>query len=140
MIAKLVCATGCFALLLLSGCGQSGPERVNISGTLSYKGKPVEDGALELIPTGGGPMQPVSVKDGKFTSTGEYGVLVGDYKVVFHGYAKRANKNPEQGGADIPEMQPQIEILPKNYSSEASKETMSLKKGMGSAEFTYDLK
>lgn len=140
MVAKLASATGLFALLLLSGCGPSGPERIDISGTVSYKGKPVEDGALELIPTGGGPMQPVSVKDGKFTATGEYGVLVGDYKVVFHSYAVRANKNPEQAGGDFPSMQPQIEVLPKNYSSEASTETMSLKKGMGSAEFTYDLK
>lgn len=131
---------GLFAVLLLSGCGSSGPEQVNVTGTLNYKGKPVEEGALELVPTSGGPMQPISVKDGKFSATGEYGVIVGDYKVIFHAYDVRANKNPEQAGGDIPEMRPKVELLPKNYSSEASTETLSLKSGEGSKTLTFDLK
>ena len=59
MIAKLsiVSFIACMMAVLLAGCGSSGPERVNVSGTVSYKGKPIEDGAIELIPTGGGPMQ-----------------------------------------------------------------------------------
>jgi hypothetical protein len=75
----------CFAVLL-TGCGPDGPERVNLTGTLNYKGKPVVDGALELIPTGGGPMQPISVKDGAFSAKGQHGVIVGKYQVIFHSY------------------------------------------------------
>ena len=107
---------GLFAVLLVSGCGSSGPEQVNVTGTLNFKGKPVEEGALELVPKGGGPMQPVPVKGGKFSATGEYGVNVGDYKVIFHSYDVRVNKNSEQAGADIPEMRPKIELLPKKFA------------------------
>ena len=131
---------GLFAVLLVSGCGSSGPEQVNVTGTLNFKGKPVEEGALELVPKGGGPMQPVPVKGGKFSATGEYGVNVGDYKVIFHSYDVRVNKNSEQAGADIPEMRPKIELLPQNYSSEASTETLSLKSGEGSKTVAFDLK
>ena len=93
-----------------------------------------------LTALGGGPMQPVSVNGGKFSAKGEYGVIVGDYKVIFHAYTLRASKSSEQAGADIPEMQSRTEQLPKNYSTQASTEELNLKSGMGSTDVKFDLK
>lgn len=141
MVVRQCCASVCVCtFMLLSGCGSSGPERVNVTGTVTFKGEPIENGAIEFIPTGGGPMQPVTVTAGKFSAKGEQGVIVGEYKLVFHAYNLKASKNPEQDGAMIPEMMSRSEQLPKQFSTEACKETASLKKGMGSADLKFDLK
>jgi len=140
---------GMFAILLLTGCGRSGPERVDVTGTFSYDGKPVAEGALELIPKPGtnAPAQPITVRDGKFSAKGEYGVLVGDYQVIFHSYkvgAVTSSEQKDESGkvADdvLPAFRPNIELLPKKYSTEQSTETLSLKSGDGSKTVAYDLK
>jgi len=131
------------ATAFFAGCGPGGPERVDVTGTFKYAGKDVEDGALELIPVTSGAMQPISVNDGKFSATGQYGVLVGDYKVVFHAYKRRGYTSKEQEGGDGPpilEMMSRVELLPPKYSTEASTETLNLKTGQGSVSLQYDLK
>ena len=38
------------AAALFSGCSDKGPERVIVSGTVTYKGKPVSDGTILFTP------------------------------------------------------------------------------------------
>lgn len=71
------------ALLLLVGCRSRSP-RCDLSGTITYKGQPVNGASLTLIPTGGKGQEvlvPVG-QDGTFNSAD---VPVGDYKVVVEG-------------------------------------------------------
>lgn len=79
----------CTALstLCLVGCGQDGPVRYSLSGTVSMPdGKPVPAGEVSLEPDGTagnqGPATMVQIRDGKFTSPSDQGVVGGKYIVT----------------------------------------------------------
>ena len=68
-------------LLLLAGCGPRRPNSGTVTGTITYKGQPVNAGALTLYATaaeGGTLLVPVT-EDGTFGTTD---VPPGEYKVV----------------------------------------------------------
>ncbi len=55
--------------IALSGCGQGdGFERVVVSGTVTYQGKPVEDGTIEFIPdtTSQAPVSEALIQQGNY--------------------------------------------------------------------------
>jgi hypothetical protein len=73
---------GLLVLPLVSGCGNRGPVRHEITGTVTYKGEPVEEGVIDFEPQDG-----QASKDGASIIKGEYripkdkGLLPGKYKV-----------------------------------------------------------
>jgi hypothetical protein len=75
-------------LLLLVGCGGKGSKTGVVTGTITYKGQPVNGAALFLHPPGGGDpiLIPVS-QEGTFSSSD---VPPGEYKVVVQGTAGAA--------------------------------------------------
>lgn len=59
------------AILSCSGCSsepRKNPDPVDVTGTVTYKGKPLTDVVLNLQPTGGGHPVAATVLDGKFKS------------------------------------------------------------------------
>ncbi|HEY1187285.1 MAG TPA: hypothetical protein VGE74_06485, partial [Gemmata sp.] len=57
------------AAVALVGCSDE-PQFVDVSGTVSYEGKPVEDGAVTFVPTDGkGQTAGGTIKDGHYTAT-----------------------------------------------------------------------
>lgn len=80
-LATMMVLTGLF----LCGCGKAGPEPSEISGTVTFDGKPIIYGQLELVPDTekqmSGPAGNVDIVDGKFDSRlGGRGVYLGSYK------------------------------------------------------------
>lgn len=78
------------AVLLLAGC-ESKPATTEISGTVTFKGKPIPAGDVAFTPDvsiPNGQMQMYMVKDGKYSSadTPDSGLLPGKYKVRIAGY------------------------------------------------------
>ncbi len=66
------------AVAALVGCGDS-VKTADVSGTVTYDGKPVEEGAISFVPADGkGPSGGGTIKDGKYTATK---VPVGNAKV-----------------------------------------------------------
>jgi hypothetical protein len=60
-------------VLVLSGCGgDSGPQRYNVSGSVTFDGKPVPAGSVLFEPDrskgNSGPAAAVKIKDGKYDS------------------------------------------------------------------------
>ncbi len=142
MIARVRTSLVLAAMLLLAGCGPAGPEKVDVDGTLSFNGEPVKNGAIQLIPIVSGPMQPITVRDGKFQARGDYAVLCGEYQLVFHSWELVMPKNSELEGDDpdpIPEMMQRIEKLPKKYSTEECEEKLFLKPGSGAVTLNFNL-
>ena len=72
---------------LLVGCGSDGPSVVQVKGTVSYKGKPMDKIAVVFTPNGAGMMATGLTNDkGEFTlqtSKPGDGAMVGEYKVSF---------------------------------------------------------
>jgi hypothetical protein len=77
------------AVLAISGCGGDKLGRHAVSGTITFKGKPVPKGFVRLIPDsskgtrgpgGGGP-----IKNGKFHAPANKGVVAGAYLIEIDG-------------------------------------------------------
>jgi hypothetical protein len=73
------------ALVLLAGCGPKRAPAGVLSGTIKYKGQPVNGAAILLYPNSGGPefLIPVT-QEGDFRTSD---VPLGEYKVVVQGAA-----------------------------------------------------
>jgi hypothetical protein len=90
-IRLLVLLTSIVTLAAITGCGGSGgPSLVQISGTVSFKGKPVPAGYISFMPpVGVGSICVVQIKDGKFDSNemvGKKGVHPGANTVRIAGF------------------------------------------------------
>ncbi|MCG8587262.1 MAG: hypothetical protein MI757_21365 [Pirellulales bacterium] len=78
----------CVALVASLGCGNGGPQRVEVSGTVTYEGDPVEDGTIRFLPTAESrvPSAGGYIRDGRYEITAKGGVPVGTHTVRIEGY------------------------------------------------------
>jgi hypothetical protein len=70
--------------LAIPGCGDSGPTIVPVSGTMTFKGKPVANALVTFMPEHGRPSSAQTDDEGRFTLSYDReheGVLVGKHKV-----------------------------------------------------------
>ncbi len=76
--------------VMMLGCSESGPERYKLSGSVTYGGKPVPAGNITFDPDSSqgnsGPGSVVEIKDGRYSSEPDQGILGGAYVVVVNGY------------------------------------------------------
>ena len=83
--ARLIGGAALTALIVLAGCGDSGPEIVPVSGTVTIDGKPLTYGQIQVLPSGWRPAHGKIEADGRFTLTttesGD-GCVVGTHPVV----------------------------------------------------------
>jgi hypothetical protein len=72
---------------LAAGCGNK-LERQAVSGTVTYKGKPITRGTVTFAPAGGaGPTQvSAPIEDGKFSIAKDAGPIAGKYVVRFEAF------------------------------------------------------
>jgi hypothetical protein len=74
-------------LLALAGCGSDDyPEMARVTGTVTYKGKPVSNIMVNFMPTAGRPSWGKTDADGKFEmiyDADRKGVKMGHHKVYF---------------------------------------------------------
>ena len=79
------------ALALLAGCGgQSGPPRFDLSGTVTYDGKPVPAGYIVFEPEtaagNSGPGSQADIRDGKYSTLPGRGTIGGPHLVRIFGF------------------------------------------------------
>jgi hypothetical protein len=133
----IIClAIGCTAAVP-SGCRRDGPERVKLSGTVTYRGEPVKTGQLRFIPTKGteGPTEGAMIVDGQYQAIGKGGVPVGTYTVTILAWNRRAPRrdrpSPEEASGRPNDGAPRQQLLPAKYNSQSQLE-ITLKPGSGS--------
>ncbi|MCE3017564.1 MAG: hypothetical protein ACK56W_00475 [Pirellula sp.] len=91
----------CCVTLFVSGC-DSKPPMAQISGTVTFKGKPIPAGNVMFTPDvnlSGGQIRMFNVKDGAYDSTKDPspGLLPGKYEVTIQGYDGKQIPNFFQG-------------------------------------------
>ena len=97
---------------LVAGCAGEAAWG-DVSGTVTYDGTPVEDGAISFIPIDGkGQGGGGTIKDGKYTATK---VSVANMKVQLSG-TKVVGKKKVYDTPDSPVMSLTAEVLPPKYS------------------------
>jgi hypothetical protein len=81
-------------MALLVGCGPKRPKIGAIEGTITYKGRPVNDASLTLYPTGGSASDSITIgsdREGKFRIAD---VPPGNYKMTVQGTEGSTEANP----------------------------------------------
>ncbi len=104
--------------LMGAGCGPSGPELREVTGTVTVNGKPVTGAVLTFVPVAGGsPSYGATDREGKyrlaFTDT-KFGAMVGEHEVEIAANKISASERAEMKaqGMEVPEQQVTI---PKKY-------------------------
>ena len=132
--AYLVMAVGCaLASALLGGCGDSGPQRVPVSGSVTYNGAPVSEGVIRFTPGKDSqmPMTAAAIKDGTYKADLRGGVPVGIHTVGIEAY-RMADKSNTQMLRGVP---PRIQYLPDRYNTNSE---LQITIESGSREITKD--
>jgi hypothetical protein len=120
-------------LLYVAGCGGSG-GRLAVSGTVTYKGVPVEQGSIAFIPTAGKGAYGASIFKGTFAIPADRGLEPGTYKVMISSTVVEGKPPLEPGGPDGP--QPK-ELIPAKYNSQTTL-TREIKAGQAKLAFNLD--
>ncbi len=129
---------GLAAVVTLAGCGEADPySRQAVSGTVSYKGKPLPYGQIEFHPTAGQktPLT-LEVKDGKFAADKVRGLSAGAYQVRISGFEGPLPKPSETEAGKLEGPMPKAILLDKYNAS--SKLTAEIKSG-DKNELKFDL-
>jgi hypothetical protein len=117
-------------LPLLVGCGRGSElQREAVSGTVTYQGKPIPDGAITFVPLKGtqGPGAGALIRDGKYTVVAGGGVPVGTYRVEMQ--ALREVVRPQKRPGPQLDMAPKEPYLPEQYNTKSTMEVTIDAKG-----------
>jgi hypothetical protein len=78
------------ALVTLAGCGDGGPARFEVSGKVTYDGKPVPAGFIVFIPEdakgNSGPATTAGIEDGQFRTLPGKGTIGGPHIAAVYGF------------------------------------------------------
>ena len=99
----------------LAGCGGSGIDRVEVSGTVTFDGKPLEQGSIEFQPIAAGPSAGGKIAGGEFTIAEDQGPSPGSYRVEIRSYQPTGRKVPDP---DFPGKMEEEKrnVVPKRYN------------------------
>jgi hypothetical protein len=114
-------ATAAIALLRGPGCGgdPSKPKLAKVSGTVTYKGKPVTKGLVSFVPATGPGTQTGQSATGELNSSGQFtlttfdngdGAVIGEHIVMVQ--SREEDPAIEGGGMPIPDAKGNLNIKP----------------------------
>lgn len=133
----LCSVVGVLGLVALAGCGGGdGFDRQAVSGTVTYKGKPIVFGSIDFSPQSGQntPLN-LEIKDGKFAAEKSRGLSAGKYLVRIIGY-----DGPPPPPTDIPGQTSgplQKVITPEKYGAKSDR-TVDIQGGKNELKFDLD--
>jgi hypothetical protein len=119
------------------GCGK-GTDRLKVSGTVTYKGRPLDQGRIEFEPTFTGPTAFASgapIADGAFTIPAGGGLAPGTYRVRIYSSDRVSPKGPVLPGSEGP---PPKERLAAKYNTETKLTAEVTAAGPNTFAFTVD--
>jgi hypothetical protein len=124
-----------FSTLAVLGCN-SGPETGEVSGTVTFKGQPVKEGALTFMKQGGngGNYEADIRPDGKFAVVGR--VEVGEYKIEVRPLMELKDTDPGKTPKSMVEKN--VPDVPRKYRQQGTtplKETVK----RGKNDFKFDM-
>ncbi len=124
------------------GCGDGGPERAVVSGTVTYQGQPLPKGTIRFLPAKDNkvPMSGAMIVEGKYKADKRGGVPIGTHRVVIEAIRPQRRNNMPGGAQANPGggLVPQEQYLPAKYNTQ-SQLRITLEPGTGSVEKNFEL-
>lgn len=103
------------ALLPLAGCEKANARKA-VSGTVAFKGVPLDTGSIAFLsPIDGMQLGGAAIKDGKFQMPAEMGLEPGTYKVSISSPKGVGERTPEQ--IEVGASAPGKEQIPAEYNT-----------------------
>jgi hypothetical protein len=138
------CTGWALAAALFGGChGDRGPERVVVSGTVTYNGKPVAVGKIRFVAgsTSSVPISAAEIADGKYAADTHGGVAVGTYKVQIEAFRRIGNhaQSDERLPPGIKDRSPYEQYLPAKYNT-STKLEIAIPSGSRTITKDFDLR
>jgi len=95
---------------LTAGCGHSGPERYEVSGSVSFAGEKVAEGAVAFVPIGDtkGPKVGGNIQQGQYHIERSGGPVAGRHRVEIT-CIRKTGRQIDAGGRKIEQM---VNVLP----------------------------
>jgi len=108
-----------FTATIFVGCRRdSGPERVVVSGAITYRGRPVSVGSIRFVPEGVSlPSAAANIVEGKYRADNKGGVPVGTHKIQIEGYDRGGPKSAA-GGPPVSKARGR-QFVPSRYNTES---------------------
>ena len=122
----------CFAFLfVLAGCRRS-DGLINISGAVSYDGKPIQQGTIQFVPAPGesSPLAAAKIVDGKYSVKAK----CGPKKVEIQGFNVVGRERFLGTGPEVDTLK---QVLPSCYNSK-SELTCEIKSGVHTYDFALE--
>jgi hypothetical protein len=126
-----------FAGLLLAGCGRSGPERYEVSGSVIFAGEKIAEGAVTFTPIGDtkGPRVGANIQQGQYHIDRSGGPVAGRHRVEIT-CIRKTGRQIKMGQQTVDQTD---NIIPTKYSGEASELVADIQPGSKNV-FDFDLK
>ena len=120
-------ALGLFLVTILIGCADPTGGREAVSGDITFKGKPLDQGTIQFHPADGqDTMSGGPITDGKYAVAKKDGLKPGKYKVVISSGDPKVHAPPDElPGAPFPVAK---ERIPKEYNTQ-TKQVVEVKAG-----------
>jgi hypothetical protein len=118
---RTACVLVLICMLVPLGCGPS-LRRESVSGTVTYKKKPIVIGSVTFvpIPETGQTFANAEIRDGKFSLSAADGPVAGKYRLRFVGYDKIVQGPLVPGEGPTPE--PPKEVVPVKHGAKSTYE------------------
>jgi hypothetical protein len=122
---------------LLSGCDSS-PKRQEVTGTVIFRGQPLDEGIIDFEPMDGqGSKSGASILNGEYHIPQEKGLFPGRYKVsIVAGDGVKTSGNAEPSGRLPPGVTPGKERIPPEYNVRSNVIREIKKDGPNQIDFT----
>jgi hypothetical protein len=126
-------------LIFAAGCGPTGPTRAEVSGTVTYNGQPVEQGAISFFPAPGvvGPEAGGEIKNGKYFIPRKTGPVVGKNRVELRSFQKSGRRIQDPTAPPGTLTDEITNIFPPEFSSQSTL-TKDIQKGKN--EIVFEIK
>ncbi len=131
--------------LVVSGCGAGRPKTVKVTGTVTYRGQPLEGARVMFNCAGGRPASATTDASGRFkleTFGSEDGAVLGDHTVTVSKYvAIPGSAAPGAGQDDMrsPGAPPVRQAVPARYTTPGTSPLKASVTAQGPNDFTFDL-
>ena len=125
-------ATWCFWMMFLFLGGCQGDTFAELSGMVTFNGKPVKNGTISFIPLDGkGQTEGVLIVDGRYMAR----ISPGKMKVEIQGYKEMSRKHVVEGDSKSPLVAKTVPMIPAKYNSQTTL-SVDVFKSTRTADFT----